>query len=262
MGLNVGVGFGYRFNDIFRMDTTLDRVFGSNFSNTQLVAPTGPCNGTGEYIDLVTSVVYMGPITISTTACAKTRRATTPGMRWAMPTQISALSTGSRHFWARALALRKSTGRKRPTQSPAFQSQAMCTGKPAARPEPSRSQLSNAVYTEPGVLNNGTNWKLAMALTAGVSYELSKGLHLDTSYKFTSIGGGVWHNTLWPNTGIQHRQRRISACIRSRWACVTKSGDLSAARLIQKAGLVPAIFFLLTTNVAPNKFLDCLRRVN
>ena len=48
-----------------------------------------------------------------------------------------------------------------------------------------------------------------MSLTAGVSYELSKGLHLDTSYKFTSIGGGVWLDPLRANARVQHCQQRL-----------------------------------------------------
>ena len=56
--VNVGAGFGYRVNDIFRLDAGLERVFGSSFTSSLAVAPTGPCNGTGEFVNVATGVTF------------------------------------------------------------------------------------------------------------------------------------------------------------------------------------------------------------
>jgi opacity protein-like surface antigen len=187
--INAGVGFGYRYNDIFRMDTTLDRVFGGSFSNTQLVAPTGPCHGTGEYIDLATGTVYMGPYDISN--CLRKDEASYNAW-YVMGNAYADLGTinGFTPFLGAGLGVAKINWKEEtnsitcvPVAGDVHREACSATGT-VAQP------ALNEVYTEPGVLNNGSNWKLAMSLTAGVSYELSKGLHLDTSYKFTSIGGG------------------------------------------------------------------------
>jgi opacity protein-like surface antigen len=187
--LNVGVGFGYKFNDIFRMDTTLDRVFGSKFTATALVAPTGPCHGTGEYINTITGVVSVGPFDIDN--CLRKDEASYNAWM-AMGNAYADLGTfnGFTPFLGAGLGVAKINW-KEETNS------ITCVPVDGSVHKESCSALGtvaqpalNAVYTEPGVLNNGSNWKLAMSLTAGVSYEVSKGLHLDTSYKFTSIGGG------------------------------------------------------------------------
>jgi opacity protein-like surface antigen len=199
-GLNVGVGFGYRFNDIFRMDTTIDRVFGGKFSNTQLVAPTGPCIGTGEYVDVDTGVVYLDDYPIIN--CLR-KDESSYNVWYAMGNAYADLGTfnGFTPFLGAGLGVAKINWSEEtnsitciPVEAGVHREACNALGTVAQPPY-------NAVYTEPGVLNNGSNWKLAMSLTAGVSYELSKGLHLDTSYKFTSIGGGFGSIPYGPTPG-------------------------------------------------------------
>ena len=188
-GLNIGVGAGYKFNDIFRMDATLDRVFGGKFSNTQLVAPTGPCNGIGEYVDTTSGVVFLGPYDISN--CLR-RDEASYNVWYAMGNAYADLGTinGFTPFLGAGLGVAKVNWQEQ-TNSITCVPVAEDVHREACVPAGTVAQpVFNEIYTEPGVLNNGSNWKLAMALTAGVSYEVSKGLHLDTSYKFTSIGGG------------------------------------------------------------------------
>lgn len=199
-GLNVGVGAGYRFNDIFRMDATLDRVLGGKFSNTQLVAPTGPCNGTGLYVNSVTGVTFMGPFDIDN--CLRKDEASYNAW-YAMGNAYADLGTfnGFTPFVGAGLGVAKINWKEEtnsitcvPVANDVHVEACSATGSVAQPP-------LNTVYTEPGIVNNGSNWKLALALTAGVSYELSKGLHLDTSYKFTSIGGGFGSIPYGPTPG-------------------------------------------------------------
>ena len=199
-GINVGVGFGYRFNDIFRVDTTLDRVMGGKFSNTQLVAPTGPCHGTGLYVNTVTGVNFMGPFDIDN--CLRKDEASYNAW-YAMGNAYADLGTfnGFTPFLGAGLGVAKINWKEEtnsitcvPVANDVHVEACSATGSVAQPP-------LNTVYTEPGIVNNGSNWKLAMSLTAGVSYELSKGLHLDTSYKFTSIGGGFGSIPYGPTPG-------------------------------------------------------------
>jgi opacity protein-like surface antigen len=199
-GLNVGVGVGYRYNDIFRMDSTFDRVLGGSFSNTQLVAPTGPCNGTGLYVDTTTGVSYMGPFNI--TNCLRKDEASYNA--WiAMGNAYADLGTinGFTPFVGAGLGVAKINWQEEtnsitciPVASDVHVEACSATGSVAQPP-------LNTIYTEPGIVNNGSNWKLAMSVTAGVSYEVQKGLHLDTSYKFTSIGGGFGSIPYGPTPG-------------------------------------------------------------
>jgi opacity protein-like surface antigen len=187
--LNAGVGFGYKVNDILRMDATIDRVFGSKFTNTALVAPTGPCHGTGEYVNTTTGVIFMGPFDISN--CLRKDEASYNA--WVMMGNAYAdLGTfnGFTPFVGAGLGAARINWKEETNSitcvpvDPSVHREACSATGTVAQP------ALNAVYTEPGILNNGSNWRLALALTAGISYEISKGLHLDTSYKFTSIGGG------------------------------------------------------------------------
>jgi opacity protein-like surface antigen len=198
--INVGVGFGYRFNDIFRMDTTLDRVFGGSFSNTELVAPTGPCNGIGEYVNPNTGVVFLGAYDINN--CLR-KDESSYNAWYAMGNAYADLGTfnGFTPFLGAGLGVAKINWQEQtnsitcvPVAGDVHREACSAIGSVAQPP-------FNSIYTEPGVLNNGSNWKLAMSLTAGVSYELSKGLHLDTSYKFTSIGGGFGSIPYGPTPG-------------------------------------------------------------
>jgi opacity protein-like surface antigen len=199
-GLNVGVGFGYKFNDIFRFDTTLDRVFGGRFSNTQLIAPAGPCIGTGLYVDTTSGVNYLDVYPIIN--CLRKDEASYNAW-YAMGNAYADLGTfnGFTPFVGAGLGVAKINWREEtnsitciPVHEDVHEETCSALGT-VAQPE------QNAVYTEPGILSNGSNWKLAMSLTAGVSYQLSKGLHLDTSYKFTSIGGGFGSIPYGPTPG-------------------------------------------------------------
>jgi opacity protein-like surface antigen len=198
--LNLGVGFGYKFNDIFRTDATLDRVFGGQFSNTQLVAPTGPCIGIGRVVNPDTGVSYMDTVLINN--CLRKDEASYSA--WVMMGNAYAdLGTfnGFTPFLGAGLGAARINWKEETnsiTCIPAAEgvlTEACTSTGSVAQP------VLNAVYTEPGALNSGSNWKLAMSLTAGLSYELSKGLHLDTSYKFTSIGGGFGSIPYGPTPG-------------------------------------------------------------
>jgi opacity protein-like surface antigen len=186
-GVGVGVGAGYRINDIFRVDGTFDRIFGGGFSSTQLVAPTGPC--LGYRLTTVAGVVAWRAAGIDN--CLRTDRSQYD-MWDVMANAYADLATvnGFTPFIGAGIGVAKINWTEEtnsitcvPVDANVFPEVCVAQGT-VAQP------LPNTPYTEPGVLSTGSNWKLAMSVTAGISYEMSKGLHLDTAYKFTSIGGG------------------------------------------------------------------------
>jgi opacity protein-like surface antigen len=188
--INAGVGVGYRFNDIFRADATLDRVFNSNFESSQLVAPQGPCNGTGEYIDLNSGFTYFDDFDIQN--CIRKDAASYNA--WTMMANAYAdLGTfngftpfiGAGVGAARVRWLEETGTITCAPVDPSVHQEACSAQGTVAQP------ALNEIYTEQGVINSATDWRLAYSVTAGFGYQLSQNLVLDTSYRFTSVGGGT-----------------------------------------------------------------------
>ena len=207
-GLNVGVGFGYKFNDIFRMDTTFDRVFGSKFTSTQLVAPTGPCHGIGEYVDVNSGVVYLGPYDIDN--CLRKDEASYNAW-YMMGNAYADLGTfkGFTPFVGAGLGVAKINWKEEtnsitcvPVDADVHNETCSALGTVAQPPQ-------NTVYTEPGVLNNGSSWKLAMALTAGVVLRTLQGSACGYELQVHQRRRRIWQNSLWGHAGFQHRHRRF-----------------------------------------------------
>jgi opacity protein-like surface antigen len=198
--LNIGAGFGYRFNDMFRADATIDHIFDSSFSSTQLVAPIGPCLGRGEYIDLATGTPYFGPYAISN--CLRGDKATyTTNLFMANLYTDLATVSGFTPFVGAGIGMARISWTQETNSitcvpvDPTLHREGCLAGGTVAQPP------LNSVYTEPGIVNNGTDWRVAYSLTAGVAYQLSKNLLLDTSYRFTSIGGGTGSIPYGPTPG-------------------------------------------------------------
>jgi opacity protein-like surface antigen len=186
--ITAGVGFGYKFGEILRADATVDRVFGGGFNNTQLISPvTGPCLGLRE-VPSGFSVVWQAQ---AITNCL--RKDESAYKMWSAMANIYAdLATvsGFTPYIGAGLGVARVTWQEETGSVTCIPVSADVAREVCSAQGTIAQPLPNEIYTEPGTFTSGASWKLAMAVTAGVSYELSKGMHLDTSYKFTSIGGG------------------------------------------------------------------------
>jgi opacity protein-like surface antigen len=187
--LTYGAGFGYRFNEMIRFDAGLERLMSSSFSSRRLVAPTGPCHGTGSLIDLATGTTYLGPYDINN--CIEQDKASYSAIV-AMGNAYVDLGTyrGITPFLGAGLGLARISYTEEigsitcvPVASDVHFEACSAVGT-IAQPAP------NTTYTEPGVVNSGKDWRVAYALSAGFAYDLSRNLKLDTTYKFSSIAGG------------------------------------------------------------------------
>ena len=184
------VGVGYRINDLFRVDGTIDHLFKSNFSSTKLVAPTGPCNGTGEYIDIATGTTYFGPYDI--TNCLQQDKSSYSAFMM-MGNAYVDLGTfvGVTPYVGAGLGIARVSWAQE-TASITCVPQNGTVHREACKAAGTATQPGmNEVYTEPGVISNGKDWRLAMSATAGFSYQINSNLSVDTSYKFTSVGLGT-----------------------------------------------------------------------
>lgn len=188
--LNVGIGAGYRINDLFRVDASLEHIFSSNFESRTLVAPTGPCRGTGALIDLATGTEYLGPYDI-TNCIEQDKSSYTAWIGMANAYVDLGTYRGFTPFVGAGLGVARinyseETGSITcvPVDGDLHFEGCSAAGT-VAQPAP------NTPYTEPGVVSSGKDWRLAYSVSAGVSYDLSKSLKLDTTYKFSSIAGST-----------------------------------------------------------------------
>ena len=187
--ITFGVGVGYRINEIFRVDAGIDKIFASNFGSRQLVAPQGPCKGTGEFIDLATGTTFFGPYDIAN--CIREDKSSYQAIT-AMANAY--IDLGS--YYGFTPFVGAGLGAARVSYSEETGS-ITCVPVDGTVHKESCSALGtitqpalNAPYTEPGVIQSGSDWRLAYALSAGLSYNLTKNLKLDTIYRYSAIAGG------------------------------------------------------------------------
>jgi opacity protein-like surface antigen len=178
--VSASVGVGYRINDLFRLDGTVDHLFKSDFSSTKLVAPTGPCLGTGEYIDLATSTTYFAPYSISN--CLQQDKSSYDAFMM-MGNAYVDLGTfvGVTPYLGAGLGVARISW---------AQETASITCVPQNGSVHLEACKASGTATQPGI-SNGKDWRVAMSITGGFSYQINQNLSLDTSYKFTSVGLGT-----------------------------------------------------------------------
>jgi opacity protein-like surface antigen len=184
-----GGGVGYRFNEMFRVDATLDKIFQSNFGSRQLVTPQGPCLGTGIYVNTATGVEFLGPFAIQN--CIREDKSDYQAL---VAMANAYVDLGNYHgftpFLGAGLGIARVSYTEEtgtitcvPVAADVHEETCAATGTIAQPPK-------NTIYTEPGIIHSGNDWRLAYAVSAGVSYDISKNLKLDTTYRFSNIAGG------------------------------------------------------------------------
>ncbi len=185
----VSGGVGYRINDMFRVDATLEKFFKSSFGSRQVVAPRGPCLGTGEYINTVTGIVSVGPFAIQN--CIGEDKAEYDAMA-AMANAYVDLGTyyGFTPFVGAGLGLARVSYREETGTTTCVPVDAGVHVETCAATGTISQPPANSVYTEPGVIQSGSDWRVAYALSAGLSYDITKNLKLDTAYRYSAVAGG------------------------------------------------------------------------
>jgi opacity protein-like surface antigen len=182
-----GGGIGYQINDMFRVDATFDRLAGSFSSRTEPIAPRGPCNGWGTYINTTTNVSYIGNMDMLN--CMDYDSAS-----YSANTLIANAYVDLGTFVGFTPYVGAGIGMAQVNWNTETDT-TICTPQNAAvnvqgcgaygspnQPAP------NTPYTEIGTLDSGTDYLLAYSVTAGIGYKATRNLTWDFSYKYLVIG--------------------------------------------------------------------------
>lgn len=191
--LAVSIGAGYQFNDYLRIEGALERMFASEFSSTQLVAPRGPCIGWGVIADPNLGDVIQDPYPIDN--CLSEDSASYESINLMANAYVD-LGTimGFTPYVGGGIGVAQVSWNEQtgnticiPTHADAHEEGCNATGS-NNQPPP------NTTYRELGVVNSGTDYRLAYALMAGVGYKATENLTWDLSYRYFSVGGGAAFN--------------------------------------------------------------------
>jgi opacity protein-like surface antigen len=183
--ITFGAGFGYRLNEMIRFDAGAEQIFSSEFSSRRAVAPEGPCKGRALLVD----PPGWGPADIEN--CIREDKASYKAFITMANAYVDlGAYNGITPFLglgigAARVSFKEEIGNINCVPVSAAMNAEGCVPRGVAdQPAP------NIPYTQIGHYNSDTDWRLAYALSAGASYDLSKNLKLDTIYKFTKIGSG------------------------------------------------------------------------
>jgi opacity protein-like surface antigen len=180
-----GAGVGYRMNDMLRLEAGAEQIFSSKFKSSQAIAPEGPCNGR------VFSAELEGWVPGDIENCIREDSAEYKALL-TMANAYVDLGTynGFAPFvgagiGAARVSFREETGSIFCVPVHPEMNAEGCVPKGTAdQPAP------NVPYTQAGAVNADTEWRMAYSVSAGVAYDLSNNLKLDSTYRFTKIGSG------------------------------------------------------------------------
>jgi opacity protein-like surface antigen len=209
--VNVGVGAGYQVNDYFRVDAGAERLFSSDFSSTQLLPDSaalglatsrrGPCRGWREILDPVTGTRVRVPAEIIN--CLDVDSASYSASNFMANAYID-LGTyvgftpyvGAGVGVARVEWQEDTDATQCIPVAPEVYAEGCSAVGTVNQPKP------NEAYTEKGVTNDGVDYRLSYAVTAGVGYKVSKNLTWDLSYRMLNVGGNDVTYSTAPGSGM------------------------------------------------------------
>lgn len=182
-GIAVGGGVGYQFNNYLRFDATVDRIFSSEYSESTQVASTGLCLGTAAVTQPDGSITYearnlpcVSEDSVSYNAITVMANAYVDlGTYMGFTPYVGGGVGMGRVRWS------EETGRLYCYPGVVAGEERFCnyTGAEA-----------NTNLEQPGTVSEGSDFRLAYSVMAGVGYKMSKNMTLDLGYKYTKVGDG------------------------------------------------------------------------
>jgi opacity protein-like surface antigen len=202
--IHFDAGVGYRFSNYLRVDAGIGRLAGTDYSSSQLMyedpasanvadplavqpGEPNPCNGWGTFIDVPTGTTYTGDDFISncvdkdkveydTTYIMANVYADLPKFYGFVPFVGAGVGIGR-------LAWREEINSIECTPSSADVRVEGCRAygvgdQPAA----------NTPYTQPGTVSEGVDYRLGIAFTAGLGYNINENLTLEMAYRYMNFG--------------------------------------------------------------------------
>lgn len=202
--IHFDAGVGYRFSNYLRVDAGIGRLAGTDYSSSQLMYedPTSanvadplavqpgeanPCNGWGTFIDIPTSTTYTGDDFISncvdknkveydTTYIMANVYADLPRFYGFVPFVGAGVGIGR-------LAWREEINSIECTPSSADVRVEGCRAYGV-----SDQPAANTPYTQPGTVSEGVDYRLGVAFTAGLGYNINENLTLEMAYRYMNFG--------------------------------------------------------------------------
>jgi opacity protein-like surface antigen len=208
--LDLGIGVGYQVNDYFRIDGGVERLFNSEFSSTQLLTDPsslglatsrrGPCIGwrevtNGAGVVVRTQADIINCLDVDSAGYSATNL---------MANAYVDLGTyvGFTPYLGAGVGVAKVEWKEEtdattcvPVGQDVYAEGCQAVGT-INQPKP------NEAYTEKGVTNEGTDYRLSYALTAGVGYKASRNLTWDLSYRMLNVGGNDITYSATPGSGM------------------------------------------------------------
>ncbi len=202
--VNAGVGVGYQLNDFLRVDGGVEHLFASNFSATTRIAPPDPSPCYEARRQTVTNGVLGTPTIYSIPDCFDIDTAKYSAIN-SMANAYVDLGTyvGFTPYLGAGIGLARVEWEEVtdstlcvPENSTSFIDTCAAT---VGAPPPVAGQS----YTEKGITNTGTDYRMSYALMAGVGYKASKNVTLDLSYRILNVGGkDITYSTPNPGSGM------------------------------------------------------------
>lgn len=203
-GYNYSIGAGYRINNFLRLESSLGRTLGSDYSSSQLVylsgeqpAGTDPslvinandpiaCNGWGTFVDasgnefvaddFITNCVRSESSEYDTVTAMATAYVDLPSVGGFQPF-VGAGFGVARTSWREEIGRYDCT----PQAESARAEGCRAYGTPD-QPE------ANTPYTQQGDINSDVDYRLGYSINAGFAYHINEQVALDTTYKYMKFG--------------------------------------------------------------------------
>lgn len=197
--LYYSVGMGYRFNDHLRMDFNLGRLAGTDRSTSELldeadVLPTdpNPCNGWGTFIntdpdagftyiddDFITNCIEQDKVEYDIVYAMANVYADLGTVAGFTPFVGAGIGIG-RLAWREEIGSVLCVPRNADVREEGCSAYGLAD-QPAA----------NEPYTQPGVVNEGVDYRLGYSLTAGLGYNLNDAITLEMAYRYMNYGAKI-----------------------------------------------------------------------
>lgn len=198
--VSYGAGIGYKINNVLRADATIERMFSSEFRETTHIAvpSNNSCVGTASVTQPDGSIASETRLfncfnenSVSYNAVAMMANAYVDLGTIGGFTPYAGVGVGvGRVRW------REETGRIHCVPGTVALEDRYCGGGTTTAEE-----FVNASTVTPGEINEGSDFRLAYSLMAGVGYKASKNMTIDMGYKYTAVGSNDGIDYSGANTG-------------------------------------------------------------
>jgi opacity protein-like surface antigen len=198
--LHYSVGMGYRFSDHLRMDVNFGRLAGTDRSTSELldetdVLPTdpNPCNGWGTFVDVDpdgNEYTYIGDDFI--TNCIQ-QDTVEYDIVYGMANVYADLGTfaGFTPFIGAGVGIGRLAWREELDSVLCVPRSGEVRAEGCQAFGVADQPGSNEPYTQPGIVNEGVDYRIGYSLAAGLGYNINDNITLEMAYRYMNFGAKI-----------------------------------------------------------------------